>query len=85
MDKTEDLETGREYRREELQRSMGRVESKVDQVLAGLSAHVKDDNTHFDHLDKRVSGLEKKVYWASGIGALAVFLISNFKSWLLPS
>lgn len=77
---TDHDETGREYRREELQRAVGRVESKVDQVLSGLSTHVKDDSEHFTELNTRVSGLEKKIYYASGAVAVFMYLVSNLKT-----
>lgn len=38
---------------------LGRVEGKVDLILNKLASH-----------DNRISSVETKVYWASGVGAV---------------
>jgi len=51
---------------EELQRSMGRVESKVDLLIERTDAY-----------DKRISAVEKKVWWSSGAAAVIAFITTN--------
>lgn len=51
---------------DELQRAMGRVESKVDLLLSREAAH-----------DTRISALEKRVWWATGAGALITFIATK--------
>lgn len=52
---------------DELQRAMGRVEAKVDILLDRTGAY-----------DKRISAVEKKVWWSSGASAVIAFLATNF-------
>lgn len=48
---------------EELNRSVGRIEGKLDALL--------DQTKNFD---KRISSVEKKVWYGSGIGAVLAFI-----------
>jgi hypothetical protein len=64
---------------EELQRSLGRVEGKIDGILTGLEKHFRDDLDNFATIEARVGKVERKIYWFSGawavIGALAYHFI----------
>lgn len=51
---------------EEIQRSMGRVEAKIDLLLSRSDTH-----------DKRISAVEKKVWWSSGVGAVLAFIATK--------
>jgi hypothetical protein len=51
----------------ELQRGLGRVEGKIDQVLERLEGQ-----------DKRINAVEKKVWYGSGIGAVLAFFAAHF-------
>jgi hypothetical protein len=52
---------------EEIQRSLGNIEAKVDILL--------DQGKTFD---TRISAVEKKVWWASGAAGAVGFLVANF-------
>ena len=52
---------------DEVQRSLGRVESKIDMLL-----------DRHETFDKRLGSVEKKVYWFSGASAFAAYLVSTF-------
>lgn len=51
---------------DELQRSLGKIEAKVDILLERSSSQ-----------DKRISAVEKKVWWSTGVGAVLAFIGSN--------
>jgi len=51
---------------DELQRAMGRVEAKVDLLLEREGAN-----------NKRISAVEKKVWWASGASAVLAYIATN--------
>lgn len=51
---------------DEMQRSMGRVEAKLDLLLERSGSH-----------DKRIGSLEKKVWWSSGVGAAVAFIVTT--------
>ncbi len=52
---------------DETQRSLGRVEGKLDLLI---------DRTH--GFDERLNSVEKKVWWLSGIAALGSVLFGKF-------
>lgn len=60
----------------ELQRSLGRLEGKVDSLIMQLTEHIKKD----EHAWDKVTRLEKKVMYAAGIVATIVFFISAWAS-----
>lgn len=51
---------------DELQRAMGRVEAKVDLLIERTGAY-----------DKRISAVEKRVWWASGASAVLAFIATH--------
>jgi hypothetical protein len=51
---------------DDLQRSLGRVESKVDMLLALSEAY-----------EKRLHAVEKKVWYASGVSAVLAFIATH--------
>jgi hypothetical protein len=68
----------------EIQRSLGRVEGKLDQIITGMASHESldkdrfaDANIEIQMLDKRVAGLERKVWYASGVVGVLVFALSH--------
>lgn len=68
-----------DYTREtdlELQRSLGRLEGKVDSLIMQLTEHIKKDELAWD----KVTRLEKKVMYAAGIVATIVFFITAWAS-----
>ena len=67
------------YRREtdyDLQRSLGRLEGKVDSLIMQLTEHIKKDEVAWT----KVLHLEKKQVYAAGIVATVVFLITAWIS-----
>lgn len=51
---------------DELQRAMGRVEAKVDLLIERTG-----------NFDKRISAVEKRVWWASGASAVVAFIATH--------
>jgi hypothetical protein len=51
---------------DDLQRSLGRVESKVDMLLARSETY-----------EKRLHAVEKKVWYASGVSAVLAYIATN--------
>ncbi len=51
---------------DEMQRSMGRVESKVDMLLERSSGY-----------EKRLHAVEKKVWYASGLSAVLAYIATQ--------
>lgn len=51
---------------DELQRAMGRVEAKVDLLIERTGAY-----------DRRISAVEKKVWYASGASAVLAFIATH--------
>lgn len=69
----------------EIQRGLGRVEGKLDQIISGMSTHESYDKDRFSDvhgeiakLDKRTSGLERKIWYANGVAASIVLFITYF-------
>jgi hypothetical protein len=51
---------------EEVHRSLGQIEAKVDILL-----------TRSDIYDKRLNTVEKKMWWSSGAAAVIAFIATN--------
>lgn len=51
---------------DELQRAMGRVEAKVDLLIERTGSY-----------DKRISAVERKMWWSSGAAAVIAFITTN--------
>lgn len=60
----------------ELQRSLGRLEGKVDSLIMQLTEHIKKDEVSWE----KVTKLEKKVMYAAGIVATVTFFIATWAS-----
>jgi hypothetical protein len=58
----------------EIQRSLGRVESKLDGLDKKFDAFVLHQNS----ITERVTAVEKKVYWFSGVTAAVLFFFNHF-------
>ena len=69
----------------EIQRSLGRVEGKLDLLLTEIKTHFEDDKTNFSSIDTRIQKVEKKIYYASGFVAALAFILQQFKSYIFPS
>jgi hypothetical protein len=63
---------------EELHRSLGRVEGKLDALIASAALTLKDH----EHLELRVSSVEKKVWYSSGLAAATAFLLGMLTKYL---
>lgn len=61
---------------DDLNRSIGRLEGKVDSLIMQLTEHIKKDEVSWD----RVTKLEKKVMYAAGIVATITFFITAWAS-----
>lgn len=67
-----DYKHSAEYSRYEIQRSLGRIEGKLDSLSLSFMEHSKDDKEEFAAIKLRTAILEKKFYAA--IGALTLVL-----------
>lgn len=65
--------------REDIQRTLGRIEGKLDALVDVVDAHVKDDKFSFSSLGSRVSTIERKFYVGGGIFLAAWSAITLFK------
>lgn len=63
----------------EVQRTLGRIESKLDSLADTFEQHIRDDKDNFKGLDLRVSTVEKKLYTAAGALALLYGVVTWFK------
>lgn len=69
----------------EIQRGLGRVEGKLDQIIVGMDNHENRDQIRFsdvakqiEELSKRQSLTERKIWmWSGAIGIIA-FLAGHF-------
>ena len=59
-----------------IQRSLGRLEGKVDSLIMQLTEHIKKDETAW----AKIVHIEKKQMWAAGVVATIVFLITAWAS-----
>lgn len=57
---------------DEVQRSLGRIEGKMDQALTWMRDHAADDKARFDDISKRLGSVEKKTWTTGGIISLVV-------------
>jgi hypothetical protein len=71
--------------KEDIQRSLGRLEGKLDILITEIKQHFEDDQNNFSSIDTRFQSVEKKIYYASGFVAAIVFISQQFKSYLFPS
>lgn len=51
---------------DDVQRSLGQIEAKVDILLERTSAY-----------EKRIGAIEKKVWWSSGAAAIIAFVVTK--------
>jgi hypothetical protein len=61
----------------DIQRSLGRLEGKVDQILEGLENHEHRDHERFGSIEKRLGNIEKKIWYGSGIAAVGAFILAK--------
>lgn len=69
----------------EIHRGLGRVEGKLDQIIAGMTLHEDRDQLRFTDvalqikdINIRIGITERKIYLWSGGLAVLVFLVSHF-------
>jgi hypothetical protein len=59
----------------EIQRSLGRIEGKLDSLTNSLTAHTLEDHSNFNGIDKQISGIQNKIWMAMGAAAIIGFSI----------
>lgn len=63
--------------RADIQRSLGRIEGKLDSVCSSFLQHMQDDASNFKEIKLNISIMQKKLAtWAGGLIILG-FLVSN--------
>jgi hypothetical protein len=67
---------------DELQRSMGRVEGKLDSLLEAFSSAQEKTDKRFEGHDGRISAAEKKIWLASGAWAFVMATASYVVGWI---
>jgi hypothetical protein len=70
---------------DEIHRSLGRLEGKLDILITEIKQHFEDDKKNFSSIDTRIQKVEKKIYYASGFVAALAFILQQFKSYIFPS
>jgi hypothetical protein len=63
---------------EEIQRSLGRLEGKLDSLIAEIKQYFEDDKANFSSIDTGIQKVEKKVYYDFGLIAAIAFIIQHF-------
>ena len=61
----------------DIQRSLGRLEGKLDQLIGSMTHHVERDEELFAALEKRLGSVEKKIWYGSGIAAVGTFILAK--------
>lgn len=66
---------------DDVQRSLGRIEGKLDQMLANQLAHDEDDKKRFDNYSRRIGSLERSraAVWGAVVAVKAVVAIGFWK------
>ena len=64
-----------------IQRSLGRMEGKMDVLISTFANHAKEDSYSFEKISARLSVIEKIVYWFTGVGALFVAVVTFYLQW----
>jgi hypothetical protein len=71
--------------RMEIQRGLGRVEGKIDQIIEGINAHEERDQHRFSDVNERVTDLnkrllaaERKLWIWTGAIVIFAFVASHF-------
>ena len=63
------------------QRSLGRIEGKLDSLLDEIKRHFDDDHKNFARLDARIGRVQSKVNYFSGawavVGAAVVYFLKG--------
>lgn len=62
----------------ELQRSLGRIEGKLDLIQTNISAHILDDKSAFNAIENRISSVERKIWVFTGAITLVATLTGYF-------
>lgn len=59
--------------------AVGEINGKMDQLLSTILPQLADIRKDHDSLDGRVGVVETKVAWATGAGAVIIFLITSWE------
>lgn len=65
---------------EELQRALGRVEGKLDALIAQTVITQREQSI----LDERVTSLEKRVWYAAGAAGAFAYILATLSRWWTP-
>jgi len=70
---------------DDLQRSMGRVEGKLDSLLEAFGNAQTNTDKRFEGHDKRLSAAERRIWMASGAWAFVMATASYVVGWFKHS
>lgn len=51
----------------EIQRSLGRIEGKLDVISSNLVEHTRDDHFNFEQMKSQISSMQKIIYKSLGV------------------
>ncbi len=67
-------------REDNIQRTLGRIEAKLDGLAETFEDHIADDQRNFDSVEKRLAIMEKKIYTFTGALGILWAAIAYFKA-----
>jgi hypothetical protein len=56
-----------EISQDNIQRSLGRIEGKLDSLVFALTEHTKDDALNFSIVDRQIDSLQRLTWMALGV------------------
>ena len=62
---------------DEVQRSLGRIEGKMDRSLDWMTQHSIEDKAEFNRLSERIGRVERKTWAAGGVVSVVVAYLTT--------
>lgn len=61
---------------DEIQRSLGRIEGKIDGLEQAIKQHFEDDKVNFGNIRKDIGNIQKKTWFGAGTVAAAASMVT---------